>query len=271
VTARRLPPELVQTRRLDEVANSLLGPFSALLERSDQVRVLAFGTLNRIDFHALPWKGRPLISSVAVRYAVDVARTARPAADRNALIVTPHDELRSSAAEAAIAEDRLRADGWDVRRLRGSTVTRAAIMESLAAGRISLFQYAGHASFVGLDGWESQLGREDSPLMTIGDILTLPAAPDHAILAGCETATSAETSGAGLGLAQAFVIAGAEWVVASSRAVKDSDAARIVVDLFDQRVRHPSSDIGFLLRAVQRDLLEAQPEVDWASFRVIVP
>jgi CHAT domain-containing protein len=141
-------------------------------------------------------------------------------------------------------------------------------MKSLAAGGISLFQYAGHASFVGLDGWESQLGREGSPLMTIGDILTLPAAPDHAILSGCETGTSAETSGAGLGLAQAFVIAGTEWVVASSRVVKDSDAARIVVDLFDQRVVHPDSDIGFLLRAVQRELLEAEPQIDWSSFRV---
>jgi tetratricopeptide (TPR) repeat protein len=78
VTARRLPAEPARSRGLDEVADSLLGPFSALLERSDQVRVLAFGTLNRIDFHALPWKGRPLISSVAVRYAVDVTRTARP-------------------------------------------------------------------------------------------------------------------------------------------------------------------------------------------------
>ncbi len=271
VTARRIPAEPARSRRLDEVADWLLGPFSALLDRSDQVRVLAFGTLNRIDFHALPWNGRPLISSVAVRYAVDVARPARPAADSNALIVTPHDDLRSSAAEAAIAEQRLRADGWGVRRLRGPTVTRAAIMESLAAGGISLFQYAGHASFVGLDGWESQLGREDSPLMTVGDILTLAAAPDHAILSGCETATTAATSGAGLGLAQAFVIAGAEWVVASSRVVKDSDAARIVVDLFDQRMLHPSSDIGVLLRAVQREILETQPEVDWASFRVIVP
>jgi tetratricopeptide (TPR) repeat protein len=271
VIARRLSPEPARSPRLDEVADSLLGPFSALLERSDRVRVLAFGALNRIDFHALPWRGRPLISSVAVRYAVDVARAARPAVDRNALIVTPHDELRSSAAEATIAEERLRADGWDVRQLRGSTVTRAAIMESLAARRISLFLYAGHASFVGLDGWESQLGREDSPLLTVGDILTLPAAPDHAILSGCETATSAETSGAGLGLAQAFVIAGAEWVVASNRTVKDSDAARIVVDLFDQRLRHPDSDIGALLRAVQRELLVTQPGIDWASFRVIVP
>jgi CHAT domain-containing protein len=201
---------------------------------------------------------------------VDLARPARPAKGMNALIVTPHSELNSSAAEAAIAQERLQTSGWNVRRLRGSAVTRAAISESIATGGISLFQYAGHASFVGLDGWESHLGRDESQLMTVGDILTLPVSPDYVILSGCETATSADRSGSGLGLAQAFVIAGAEWVVASSRAVKDADAALIVIELFDQRVLHPSSDVGFLLQAAQRKLLETRGDVDWASFRVIV-
>jgi CHAT domain-containing protein len=81
---------------------------------------------------------------------------------------------------------------------------------------------------------------------------------------------SADRSGSGLGLAQAFVIAGAEWVVASSRMVKDADAARVVIELFDQRGL-PSSDVGFLLQAAQRKLIETRPEVDWASFRVLVP
>jgi CHAT domain-containing protein len=266
-----LRPEPSGSPTPDELGDWLLAPFSDLIERGDRVRILAFGTLNRIDFHALPWRGRPLISSMGVRYGVDVARATRPPnAGMNVLIVTPHDELKNSALEAAIAEERLRTSGWNVRRLGGSGVTRDTIGKSIAADRIRLFQYAGHASFVGLDGWESHLGRDESQLMTVGDILTLPAAPDYVILSGCETAASADQGGSGLGLAQAFIIAGAEWVVASSRTVNDADAARIVSELFDQRVL-PTSDVGLLLQKAQRKLLEARPEVDWASFRVLVP
>jgi tetratricopeptide (TPR) repeat protein len=271
VIARRLRPEPPGSQTPDALGDWLLGPFSALIERSDRMRVLAFGTLNQIDFHALPWKGRPLIASIAVRYGVDVPRAVRSAEPgMNALIVTPHDELKSSAAEAAIAEQRLQANGWSVQRLRGSAVLRTTIGETITAGRIRLFHYSGHARFVGLDGWESHLGSDENQLMTVGDILTLPASPDYVILSGCETAASAGRSGSGLGIAQAFVIAGAHWVVASNRVVKDADAARIVTELVDQPGL-PSSDVGFLLQAAQRKLLETRPEVDWASFRVLVP
>jgi CHAT domain-containing protein len=272
VTARRLRPEPPGSRTPAELGDWLLGPFSALIERSDRMRVLAFGTLNQIDLHALPWRGRPLIASIAVRYGVDIPRATRSArAGMNALIVTPHEDLKSSAAEAAAAEERLQTSGWNVRRVRGSAVVRTTIGEAVGTGRIRLLHYSGHARFVGLDGWESHLGRDENQLlMTVGDILTLPASPDYVILSGCETAASADRSGSGLGLAQAFVIAGAEWVVASSRAVTDTDAARLVTELFDQR-GFPGADAGFLLQAAQRKLLETRPEVDWASFRVLVP
>lgn len=270
VAARRLRPGPPGSRAPEELADWLLGPFSALIERSDRLRVLAFGTLNQVDVHALPWRGRPLISSVAVRYGVDIARAARPVREGlNALIVTPHDELKSSSAEAKTAEERLQSSGWNVQRLQGAAVTRAAIAAALATGKVRLLQYAGHASFVGLDGWESYLGREERQLLTVGDILTLPAL-DHVILSGCETAASTDRGGIGLGLAQAFVIAGAQWVIASSRTIKDADAASVVVELFD-RPLVPGEDAGRLLQAAQRKLVETRPDVDWASFRILVP
>jgi len=156
-----------------------------------------------------------------------------------------------------------------VQRLQGAAVTRAAIAASLATGKVRLLQYAGHARFVGLDGWESYLGREESQLLTVGDILTLPA-PDQVILSGCETAASTDRGGIGLGLAQAFVIAGAQWVIASSRTVKDADAASVILQLFHRPIL-PTEDAGALLQAAQRKLVETRPDVDWASFRILVP
>jgi CHAT domain-containing protein len=135
-----------------------------------------------------------------------------------------------------------------------------------------MLQYAGHASFAGLDGWESHLGLEANSLLTVGDILTLPEAPAYVVLSGCETAaTAAERGASGLGLAQAFVLAGARWVVASTRPVKDVDASAIVTALYAGRAVLPDAEIAAQLRAAQTKLIAAVPAVDWASFRVIVP
>jgi tetratricopeptide (TPR) repeat protein len=271
-TAHRLGALNAGVRQPDKLGETLLAPFSARLEHHDSVRFLPHGALAQIDFHALPWRGRPLIASMAVRYGVDVPSAGRAGTAMNAVVIDPHPELRTSRGEAARAEVRLAAGGWRVRRLSGAAATRRAINESIAAGDVGLLQYAGHASFAGLDGWESHLGVEDNRLLTVGDILALPAAPAYVVLSGCETAATAAAQGvSGLGLAQAFVVAGARWVVASTRPVKDLDASAIVAALDAEQALRSGADIAVHLRAAQNRLMEAAPAIDWASFRVIVP
>jgi len=271
-TAHRLGALDDNVRQPDKLGELLLAPLSARLEHHDSVRFLLDGALAAIDFHALPWRGRPLIASMAVRYGVDVTSAGRTTSAMNALVIDPHPELRASHGEAARAQDQLAASGWHVRRLSGAEATRKAINAAIASGDVGLLHYAGHASFAGLDGWESHLGQEDNSLLTVGDILTLPATPAYVVLSGCETAATATThGGSGLGLAQAFVVAGARWVVASTRPVKDLDASAIVAALDAGQALPSDAEIAVQLQAAQRTLMEAVPAIDWASFRVIVP
>lgn len=271
VTVHRLGAVEIGEGRPD-LGETLLGPFSARLAQHDSVRFLPYGALNRIDFHALSWKGRPLIASMAVRYGVDAASATRASSGKNGLVIDPHHELIASRGEAALAEKRLAAIGWRARRLSGAAATRRSINQSIASGEVGFLEYAGHASFAGLDGWESHLGLAENSLLTIGDILTLPATPAYVVLSGCETAATAAVRGAsGLGLAQAFVIAGARWVVASTRPVKDVDASAIVAALHAEQALGSDAEISVLLQAAQKKLIDTAPAIDWASFRVIVP
>ena len=271
-TVHRLGALDDSVRQPDKLGEVLLAPLSARLEHHDSVRFLLYGALSPIDFHALPWRGRPLIASMAVRYGVDVSSAGRTASTTNALVIDPHPDLSASHVEAARAQDELAARGWRVRRLSGAEATRKAINASIASGDVGLLHYAGHASFAGLDGWESHLGLEDGSLLSVGDILTLPATPAYVVLSGCETAAVASAhTGSGLGLAQAFVVAGARWVVASTRSVKDLDASAIVAALDAEHALRSGAEIAAQLQAAQNKLIEAVPAIDWASFRVIVP
>ncbi|MGK3981954.1 CHAT domain-containing protein [Sorangium sp. So ce136] len=79
VVARRLPA-LDLSSPAAELAAGLLAPFAAPLRAATRLRVAAHGALDRIDFHALPWEGAPLVARMPVTYGLDLPeRGARPA------------------------------------------------------------------------------------------------------------------------------------------------------------------------------------------------
>ena len=69
----------------EALAPKLIGPFQAVLERAARVRVLPFGPLQSVDFHALPLAGKPLLDSAPRGLwprRADPASRPRPRADR---------------------------------------------------------------------------------------------------------------------------------------------------------------------------------------------
>jgi len=141
---------------------------------------------------------------------------------------------------------------------------------------MALFHLAGHAHFSGTDGWESTIPLADGGALTVGDVLALASVPRLVVLSGCETGRSD-----GLGLAHAFVAAGAEAAIGTTREVPDADAARVMA-LFYESLRPdlPAADAAALaLQKAARALLHPEqattgarpPPVDWRSFRVFVP
>jgi CHAT domain-containing protein len=227
---------------------------------------LPYGWLRAIDFHALPFRGEPLVASVAVEYALDLP-AARPAiASGAALVVSdPTDDLPATRVEAAAVAVRLRDAGWSVVRVEGRDATSARVRQELP--RAALFHYAGHGLFAGHDGIESALPLASGGSLTLGDIFALGATPSRVVLSGCDAARTTESDGAeGLGLAQAFVLAGADFVIAPWRKVDDASAATLSAALAKDLSR--SADGAEVLRAAQ-NRLRAASDPSWAAFRVV--
>jgi CHAT domain-containing protein len=265
----------------EALAPLLLLPFRDLLHDAARLRIAAYGALDRVDFHALPWEGRPLVASLPVAYAVDAPGPApalaptNPATPRALLVADPLDDLPAARREITRAAAALAQRGWRVDRIDGADATHAKVRAALDAPDLALFHYAGHALFEGRDGWESGLPLAAGGWLTVGDLLALPRSPDLVILSGCETARTADAARAeGLGLAQAFALAGARGVVATTRPVRD-DLAPALIAAFYERALDPLAlasppDFVAALAGAQRTIRADLPATDWSSFRAMV-
>ncbi|HTN91752.1 MAG TPA: CHAT domain-containing protein [Sorangium sp.] len=310
VVARRLPA-LDLSSPAAALSAGLLAPFAAPLRAAVRLRVAAHGELDRIDFHALPWDGAPLVARMPVTYGLDLPeRGARPAggagairsagaagvppaagaagatrpadaasAPRAALVVAdPRRDLPAARREADAVARALEGRGLRVERLSGGLATHRAVAGALEQPGIELFHYAGHGFFGGLDGWDSGLALAGGSELAVGDILALRRAPARVVLSGCDTARTEASPGArglGLGLAQALLVAGARSVIAATRPVDDALAERVMAALYagEQPGEQPGEqrDPGAQLREATLAALRADPSCDWASFRALVP
>jgi CHAT domain len=189
-----------------------------------------------------------------VAFAVDAPRplAARCAQAPRALLVTNPQRNLWAASEAAPAlEAALARHGWIVDRLEGAAATRAAIVAHLVDPCTAVFAYEGHATSkpgatadaadapraapgAPIEPSGAKTDRSDDALLLAGgeslsaiEVLGLSRVPRWVVLNGCTTAAPE-----GLGLAQAFVMRGAEQVVASLEELSATDAAAFTPRLF---------------------------------------
>lgn len=90
---------------------------------------------------------------------------------------------------------------------------------------VSLFHYAGHAKTSGVVGFESELTLHDGRIAVAELLASSEQTPSVVVLSGCETGKSSEAGVEALGLAQAFVLAGSDEVIATDRPLDDRVAA----------------------------------------------
>jgi hypothetical protein len=267
-----LPPAILGDPR--ELANRLLAPFRAAITRARRVRILAYGELRGVAFHALPFGGDVLLAGRPVVYGLDLTATrgAPRAAARRALVVAdPLRDLPEAAREGeAVAGARwARQAPWTLELLQGTSATAEKVKRSLA--RSDLFHFAGHGVFAGAGGWDSDLMLAGGTRLTVGDLLALPEVPRWVVLAGCETGrSSTEAPIEGLGLASAFLLAGSGAVVATTGAVDDRAVRRLVADLY-RRWDGSAPDLASLLQQAQLAWRRSDPDGGWASFRIFEP
>jgi tetratricopeptide (TPR) repeat protein len=259
-----------------ELATILLEPFHDAISAAHRIRVLSEGSLARIDVHALPVDGAPLLSHAPVEYVLDVDGAPRSTAPAGrgrtvAVVADPTSDLASARAEArSVARAFEAAGGWKVLTLVGPQVTGPALQDVLREAE--LLHYGGHGTFGGPDAFESTLPLGGGADLTVADVLALPRVPRLVLLFGCETARDAAQGGhEGLGLAPAFVAAGADAVVATPRVVDDDAAAELSAELHRRLAAGGPLDVAGALREAELAVRADHPKRDWSAFRVLVP
>lgn len=247
---------------VQELASVLLAPFSTELRRASRVRVVPWGALRRVDFHALPFGDGVLLDHAEVVYGVDMPRG--PTVPGTPLVVSdPTGDLAGARREGRLAARRLGGTA-----LVADEATHGAVLAALS-GAATLY-YAGHGEALGRGGWRSALPLAAGGALEVGDVLALPRAPSTVVLSGCETGRAAEgASVATLGLGQAFIASGSHRVVVLTRRVPDSVAEHFAASLL--------SGVGGAIDASRfraaalslRDSPETREQ--WASYRLLVP
>lgn len=248
------------------LGQELLDPWSERLQRASKVRVLASGRAHHVDVHLLAWSGATLIEHKVVVYGAELPALERDpdaeAMDRRALLVAdPTRDLSGPSEEVATVGGALVKRGWDLGEgplLRGEAY-RERVLRQLEGA--DLFYYAGHAAHDGPHGQglslppyaggtptlPAQLELASGTTLEIQDILTLTLVPRHVVLNGCQTGVPSGV-GEGMSLALAFLVAGAEEVVATLEDEQDELGLAIGEGL----ARELSSDIDGLAGGLQR-------------------
>jgi tetratricopeptide (TPR) repeat protein len=252
------------------LTKELLAPFDTQIARTGRVHVLTQGLLDRVDFHALPFRGKPLIEHAQVSYPLDLQAelSAREPVRGSAVVIAdPSSDLPSARDEAGIASDALATAGLDVTLLTGDAATTDAVTNAIA--RASHVHFAGHAVASGQDGWQSVLALARGETISIADVLTSQTAARSVVLSSCDAAKGAEGELPVLSIGAAFAIAGAQAVIAPTRPVADAEAAALVSAMYAYAADHDSVDWAEALQAAQRERLMTAPTSDWSAFRVL--
>ncbi len=267
----KLPPEVLSQSQTEELSLRLLLPFSPAIERAKRIRILPSGPLQDVDFHALPFAGDVLLAGRPVVYGLDLPAPLAPSdtPGRRALLVTdPQSNLLGAREEAQTVRKTLesRAKPWTVETLTAAVASAEAVRGRLAT--VDLLHYAGHGVFSGFGGWDSSLLLAEETRLTLGDLLALGRVPAWVVLSACDGGrSSAEASVEGLGLAQAFLLAGSRAVIASTRPADDLT----VPELFAELYRQWDQDPAMALQRAQLAWRQRNPQADWAAFRLFEP
>lgn len=267
-----LPPA-IPSQPTEELGRLLLHPFRVAIRKAHRIRILACGRLQSVDFHALPFDEDVLLARAPVVYGLDLPLSAAraPTPEWHALLVAdPRDDLPGALTEARKVLQVLRSGSrpWVAEDLKGAEASAKNVRDRLAGA--DLLHYAGHGTFSGFGGWESSLLLAGETQLTLGDLLALERVPAWVVLSSCDTGrSSTEAPLSGLGLAQAFLLAGSREVVASTRPAADREVSAFFAELYQQWDREP--DLAVALQRAQLSWRKRAPGEDWKGFRLFEP
>ena len=218
------------------LGSELLDPLTERLAAARRVRVLASGRAQTVDVHLLQWNGRRLIEHLPVAYGAELPALefAPPAEPMALLVADPTESLSLAPKEVRQASEWMTAQGWSLKIPTLDEASREWVLNELK--RASLFYFAGHGEHDvgeardralppyagGTRDWPARIKLKPPTAIEVQDVLMLDYSPRYVALLGCETGVTG--GGGGMSLALAFLVAGAEEVVATPVETEDSTA-----------------------------------------------
>jgi CHAT domain-containing protein/Tfp pilus assembly protein PilF len=257
----------------ERLFKTLVAPALPLLAGHPRITLVADGALHGLNFETLPVEGhRYWIQDVTLTVAPSIRVASRATSRRSAkaestalLVGDPlsagdaFPRLRHAAAELDAVKQSLQ--GWRTVVYQGE----AAHPEAFHAAhpeRFSLIHFAAHAE-----------ARADSPLnssiilsprhtrfkLYASDVASLPLRAGLVTISACRGAGARAYAGEGLvGLAWAFLRAGAGNVIAGLWDVDDQSTARLMEALYSHLAQHPNHDYAAALRHAKLQLLKSE-------------
>lgn len=231
-----------------------------------RIVLLPSGSLREVDLQWERAQGQALIELAPVVWSLDLGLPPAPGGEGALVASDARGDLPWARWEGAQVAAALTRQALPVEHLRGTTITRAALMERFAT--TGLLHVAGHGQ-AGKDTLEAELILADDGALTVGDVLSAGRGPARVVLSGCETARTLQTDVETLGLGQAFVLAGANAVVASVRPVDDEVTAVWMTALYE--AGFATGDPAQAFRAASLAVAWTAPGTDIGAFRLLVP
>jgi len=243
------PPELPNT-----LYRSLQAP-----QILDRLRVRHVGhemQLSEMDIH-----GTPLGLQVGLESEWGGAPTPSTRPSTTALLLDDGSAHLAVDEELTAAAGALARRGVSVKLLNGAEASREQVLQSIAAADI--LHFAGHAI---RDDRVLRTGLRlgDDSWITVGDVLALERVPREVILTACETGAQ-DTRTPSWSLAEAFVAAGANEVLATTRKVNATAARRV-----GSAIHTRDEPLSMRLVQVLKNLHADDPSFDWSAYRVFV-
>ncbi|MGH9482656.1 MAG: CHAT domain-containing protein, partial [Terriglobales bacterium] len=244
----------------------LLAPLAHLL-RQEQVVIVPHGVLHALPFAAVPAgaAAQPLIDthgvSVAPSAAVFLLCSQRPPSPHRGAVVVAAEPVAAAAEIGAVRRYHPQAMV-----LAGEAATVEAVRA--AAGTARLLHVAAHGGFRAQDPYFSGLELTGG-LLNVIDIYNLRLAADLVVLTGCGTALGNLTRGDELiGLARAFLYAGARTVISSHWDLDDRTTAEFMQCFYERWTPPRSPAQALRLATLELRRRYAHPFF-WAPFQLL--
>jgi hypothetical protein len=236
--------ELAAHDSAEQLARRALLALEPALAGVERLDVIPIGEFVGVDLQRLLFE-RPSLARLALHYSLGLGQQREALElehESRAVVVAGATDLAAVTLEAARVSEALRGHGWQVESTWSPTTSEQP----------TLLHYSGHGHHVGLAGWRSFIDVPGFGPLTAAGLVAIQRAPDLVVLGACSAGSSdAEIIDGGMNLAAAFLLAGAELVVAPSGPVDDETALALAGELY-RDLAAPDQD------ALVRALVERQ-------------